>query len=239
MNLTVSMISMNEEKAVGKVIDSIQAVVPEAEVLLVDSSSDATPQIAESKGARVVRQFPPQGYGPAMERALRDAGGDVIVTLDCDDTYPVEMIPKLANLVIEDEYDIVNATRLARRPQTMPFLNYLANWTFAKTASVVYGVGTSDVHSGMRAYRASMIEALEFVTDASALPVELWLKPIALGFRAAEVPIEYSERMGDTTLDRFNSTVWTFKRIFSRGRWSRETDVRGPLPRPSVGHIDA
>ena len=75
--LTVAMITLDEEGAVEKVIRSIQAVVPDAEILLVDSSKDATPQIAESLGARVIRQFPPSGYGPAMSLALRSAAGDV------------------------------------------------------------------------------------------------------------------------------------------------------------------
>src|SRR6185312_8131704 len=37
--LTVAMITMNEEGAVSKVITDIQRVVPEADVLIVDSSS--------------------------------------------------------------------------------------------------------------------------------------------------------------------------------------------------------
>ena len=61
LSLTVGMISMNEEGAVGEVIDSIRAAVPDAEVLLVDSSKDRTPEIAEGRGARVVRQVPPRG----------------------------------------------------------------------------------------------------------------------------------------------------------------------------------
>ena len=68
--ITVAMITRNEEKAVGKVIQDIKANVPEAEIVVVDSSSDRTAEIAESLGARVVRQFPARGYGPAMDTAL-------------------------------------------------------------------------------------------------------------------------------------------------------------------------
>ena len=46
LSLTVGMISMNEEKAVGAVIDDIKRQAPGAEMLLVDSSSDRTLQIA-------------------------------------------------------------------------------------------------------------------------------------------------------------------------------------------------
>ena len=94
-SITVAMITMNEENAVGKVIADIQAATVglDVEVLVVDSSKDRTPEIAAAAGARVVRQFPPQGYGRAMARALSEGHGDVVITLDCDDTYPADRIP--------------------------------------------------------------------------------------------------------------------------------------------------
>ena len=99
MKLTVSMITMNEEGAVAKVVQDIRRVAPDAEILLVDSSKDRTAEIAQELGCRVIKQFPPQGYGPAMDRAVREAAGDIVVTLDCDDTYPVEVIPELVQKI--------------------------------------------------------------------------------------------------------------------------------------------
>ena len=213
MKTTVSMITMNEEGAVAKVVRDIQRVVPDAEILIIDSSKDRTPEIAESLGCRVIRQFPPQGYGPAMDRALRDASGEVVVTLDCDDTYPVDAIPLLVDLV-ERGYDLVNTTRVAKRPKAMPFANFLANRVFALAARILHGIRTTDLHSGMRAYRKSMIDTLEWTPKGPALPVELLLIPYRRGFRVTDVVIDYRERIGVTTLRRFESTIWTFRRIF-------------------------
>lgn len=61
------MITKNESEAVGKVVTDIQRVVPGAEILIVDSSDDQTAQIAQSLGAKVIRQYPPKGYGNAMD----------------------------------------------------------------------------------------------------------------------------------------------------------------------------
>lgn len=213
MNVTVSMITMNEEGAVGKVIADIRRVAPDAEILLVDSSKDRTAEIAQELGCRVLKQFPPQGYGPAMDRAVREAAGDVVVTLDCDDTYPVEEIPKLVKLV-EQGYDLVNTTRTWRRPKAMPFANFLANRVFALGARVLHGLKTTDVHSGMRAYRKSMIDAVQWDPRGPALPVDMYVIPFRRGFRVTEVPIDYRERIGTTTLHRFSSTLWTFKRLW-------------------------
>ena len=212
-DLTVAMITMNEEKAVAKVIADLRAVVPGAEILLVDSSRDATPQIAESLGARVIRQFPPRGYGPAMDTALRSGAGKVVVTLDCDDTYPTERIPELVRMVLEDGFDLVDASRLKSKPTAMPWINYLANCGFALLASALFFRRLTDLHSGMRAYRKSMIDELNYDPNGAALPVELLLRPIKVGRRVATLFIDYRERIGASTMMPLQSAWWTLKRI--------------------------
>ena len=225
MKVTVSMITLNEEGAVAKVVADIRRVVPDAEILIVDSSRDQTAAVAEELGCRVIKQFPPKGYGPAMDRAVREAGGDVVVTLDCDDTYPVEAIPKLVHL-IEGDFDLVNATRLAKRPKAMPFANYLANRIFAWTARLLHGIKTTDVHSGMRAYRKSMIDQVRWDPNGPALPVDMMVIPFRMGYQVTEVPIDYRERIGASTLQRWKSTLWTFKRLWR----ARKVDRLKPVP---------
>lgn len=217
MKLTVSMITMNEEGAIAKVVADIRGVVPDAEILVVDSSRDRTAEIAETLGCRVIRQFPPQGYGPAMDRAVREGSGDVVVTLDCDDTYPVAMIPELVRRV-EAGADLVNTTRVKRRPEAMPLANFVANRVFALAARALHGIRTTDVHSGMRAYRKSMIAQVKWNARGPALPVDMLVIPFRMGFRVEEVEIDYHERVGTTTLNRWSSTVWTFKRLWRARR---------------------
>ena len=225
MKVTVSMITLNEERAVAKVVGDIRRVVPDAEIFLVDSSRDRTAEIAEQLGCRVFKQFPPKGYGPAMDRAVRDASGDVVVTLDCDDTYPVDTIPRLVAM-IQDGWDLVNTTRVANRPKAMPLANFVANRAFALSARLLHGIKTTDVHSGMRAYRKSMIDAVQWNANGPALPVDMLVVPYRMGYRVTEVPIEYRERIGETTLRRFKSTWWTFKRLWR----ARKVSAKCPMP---------
>jgi len=231
--ITVAMHTLNEQAAVAKVIDEIRTHVEgrDAEILIVDSSSDRTASIAEAKGARVVRQFPPEGYGRAMARALSEARGDVVVTLDCDDTYPAERIAELAEIVLSGKADLVNASRLEHKPASMPLASYFANWLFALASRVLLGIRTTDVHSGMRAYRRFMLQSLTFDACGPALPVELLLRPALAGYRVTEVFIPYRERIGSTTLNRWSSTVWTFRRIFRLFKDRPETEA---IPRATA-----
>ena len=214
--ITVAMITLNEEGAVGSVIADIQAATAglDCEVVIVDSSKDRTPEIATAAGARVVRQFPPQGYGRAMGRALSEGRGDVVITLDCDGTYPADRIPELARMVLSGRFDLVNASRLEKKPASMPLPNYIGNLVFALVSRILLGVKATDLHSGMRAYRRTMLEKTVFDTSGPALPVELLLKPALAGYRIAEIFVPYNDRVGVTTLNRWESTMWTFRRIF-------------------------
>lgn len=211
--LSIVMITMNEEGAVAKVISDIKKIVPEAEIIIVDSSQDATPEIACKLGAKVIRQFPPRGYGPAMGRALCEATREVIITLDCDNTYPVECIPYLASFIFNEGIDLVDASRLKSKPQAMPWLNYFGNVLFAFIASLLFFKRLTDLHSGMRAYRKSMLEALQFETKGSALPVELLLKPLVSGYKIRSVFINYHERIGESKMYSLDTLWWTIKRI--------------------------
>jgi glycosyltransferase involved in cell wall biosynthesis len=211
--ISIVMITMDEADAVGKVICDIQKTAPEAEILIVDSSDDQTDRIALSLGAKVIRQYPPQGYGRAMDLALRSASGDVIITLDCDDTYPVEMIPQLADLVVNNDYDIVDGSRLKTKPKAMPWANYLANKGFAWLASLMFGKHLTDLHSGMRAYKKELIHKTRYNPDGLALPVELLLRPLKDGCKFKVVYIDYGKRIGSSTMKPLVNAWWTLKRI--------------------------
>lgn len=207
------MITMNEEKAIKKVVEDIKKTVPEAEILIVDSSKDRTPEIATSLGVKVVRQFPPQGYGNAMNKALHSASGEVIVTLDCDDTYPAYMIPKFVELVQKDGFDVVDGSRLKHKPKVMPWVNFIGNKGFAFIASVLFLRKVSDLHSGMRAYKKELIDSLKIDPKGAALPVELLLRPMKLGYNIKIIYIDYFQRIGEPTMRPLESAWWTLKRI--------------------------
>ncbi len=74
LSLTIGMLTMDEEPSVARMIDEVRKYAPAAKILLVDSSlKDQTPVIAERMGARVLRQLPPRGHGPAMELLMYEA----------------------------------------------------------------------------------------------------------------------------------------------------------------------
>jgi glycosyltransferase involved in cell wall biosynthesis len=208
------MLTLNEEGAIGKVIDDIRRVVPEAEIIVVDSSKDKTPEIAQSKGCTVVRQFPPRGYGYAMDAGLKAATRPYVITLDCDDTYPCDAIKDLLVLA-EQGYDLVSASRLGHRPKNMPLGNYFGNMAFVYFTFFICGVRSSDVHTGMRMYRKTLLDSFTWDPSGPALPVEMQVGPLALGYKCTEIFIDYNPRIGESKLQIIPSTIWTLRRIWN------------------------
>ena len=200
-DLSVVMGTYNEEEAIESVLSDIDRVTDgRAEVVCVDGSSDATPEIAREMGARVIEQEP-QGYGVAVREALLSADRPVVVTTDCDDTYPMESLPDFLELINEG-YDIVSGDRVSGGAETMPALNEFGNHVFALTASVLMLRRVHDTTTGMRAYRSEVIEEIEW-TENTGLSAELLIRPLMRGYEVKEVEIEYDERLGETKLNPF------------------------------------
>ncbi|MFB6299325.1 MAG: dolichyl-phosphate hexose transferase [Halobacteriales archaeon] len=209
----------NEEAAIETVLSDIESVTDgRANVICVDSSTDRTPEIAQSHGARVIEQEP-QGYGVAVATALDAADRPVIVTTDCDDTYPVEELPTFLEL-INDGYDVVSGDRLTNGADAMPKINRIGNLAFALLASLLMGRRLADTTTGMRAYRRAVIESIEW-TENTGLSAELLMRPIGRGYAVTEVPIDYDDRLGETTLDPLTGGAAIAKSIIKVGLQER------------------
>jgi glycosyltransferase involved in cell wall biosynthesis len=204
-DVSVVMGTYNEEAAIGTVLEDIERVTDgAAEVVCVDGSSDRTAAIAREHGARVIEQEP-QGYGVAVREAILAPDRPVVVTTDCDDTYPMEQLPEFLEL-INDGHDVVSGDRLYHDAGAMPALNRLGNYAFALAASVLMLRHVHDTTTGMRAYRREVVEEIEW-TQNTGLSAELLMRPLMRGYDVREHPIEYDERLGETKLDPFSGGI--------------------------------
>jgi glycosyltransferase involved in cell wall biosynthesis len=231
-DVAVVMGTYNEEAAIGRVLDDIARVTDgRAAVVCVDGSSDRTAEIAREKGARVIEQEP-RGYGVAVREAVLAPDRPVVVTTDCDDTYPMDRLPDFLD-AINEGYDVVSGDRLTRGAETMPALNRAGNHAFAALASLLLGRRLTDVTTGMRAYRRDLLQAVDW-TENTGLSAELLMRPVARNYRVTEVPIDYRERAGETTLDPFRGGAAIAKSIVRVGlaeRLGRSLD-------PSTERVD-
>jgi glycosyltransferase involved in cell wall biosynthesis len=210
-DVSVVMGTYNEEAAIGTVLNDINEVTAgNAEIICVDGSSDRTPEIASEHGATVIKQEP-QGYGIAVHEALMSANRPVIVTTDCDDTYPMEQLTEFLS-GINEGYDVVSGDRLYHGAEAMPTLNRYGNMAFAVLASALMGKRVHDTTTGMRAYRREVIDSIKW-TENTGLSAELLIRPLMRGYKIREKPIDYRERAGSSKLDPFTGGAAIAKSI--------------------------
>ena len=224
MKLSVVMATLNEEGAIGKVIDDVKknSQGHELEIVVVDSSSDRTAEIAKSKGAMVIKQ-PKSGHGVALRTALLAASGDVIMTTDCDDTYPMDYIPKFLDLIGQGN-DVVAGNRMNRMNRAMPLSNRIANAAFALIVRLLYGIPTNDVSTGMFAIKREVVQGIKWETNYS-FPAEIIIRSKLAGYKYKQIDIPYRERIGEVTLNKWRSGK-AYLRCFINYRFNMKLDPK-------------
>jgi len=190
----------NEAGAIGAVVDEIKAVDPGIEVVVVDdASTDGTADVAESRGAVVLRLPFNVGIGGAVQtgfRFARDEGYELAVRLDGDGQHDASEIPTILAPVEAGEADLVIGSRFvdgsgSYRP---PLARRLGIRVFARLVSLLGGQRVTDTTSGFVALDRAGIElfAAEYPHDYPE--VEATLVALRSGLRLAQVQVEMRER---------------------------------------------
>jgi glycosyltransferase involved in cell wall biosynthesis len=191
----------NEEATVGKVVRDFLAQPLVAECLVVDNAStDATAELAQQAGARVLRESRP-GKGFALLTGLRAAGiADYYVMVDGDDTYPAEALPALLEKALSGA-DMVIGTRLqdssdgAFRPG-----HGFGNRLFIGLVRLLFGLRTKDLFSGYRVLSRRFLERAPLLATGFEVELELSLQALTHSFTLAELPVRYRTRpLGSTS----------------------------------------
>jgi len=212
INLSVVMPTMNEEGAIQKVIEDIKknTGLYDTEIIIADSSTDNTPSIAEGMGVRVIK-VPAEGPGNALIEGLKQSNGEIVITADCDDTYPMDSINLFINKW-QEGFDFVNGSRMKHLQGSMPIVNQFGNWFFAFLIKNLYSVPVKDVATGMRLFTRDLIDSNNWEMNYSFW-IEVLIKAQKNGYRIAEIDIDYRPRIGETKLNRMRSGLSFLKCI--------------------------
>ena len=219
--ITVIIPTLNEEKAIGQVIESIPGR-EEMEILIVDGlSTDRTVQIAEEKGARVVLEKR-KGYGRAYKTGFAEAKGDIIATLDGDLTYPAEQIPELVKMLEDKQLDFISCDRLSKLDKkAMNGTHRLGNWVLKVATNILFGMKIADSQTGMWIFRKEVIGKINLTSDGMPLSEEIKIEVFKHpDIKALEIPVDYRIREGDIKLNTWGdgkkNLMFLFKKRFGK-----------------------
>jgi len=210
VEVSVIIPTKNEEKTIGICIEKVKKVFKEyninGEIIVSDSSTDRTPEIASSLGAKVIKPDK-KGYGYAYIYAFKFARGKYIVIGDGDNTYDFLEIPKLLEPLKKGEADMVIGSRFKGKilPGAMPWLHkYIGNPLLTWTLNFFFKAGVSDAHSGFRAFTREALEKMNLRCHGMEFASEMIIEAVRRGLRIKEVPITYYPRHGESKLSSFS-----------------------------------
>jgi glycosyltransferase involved in cell wall biosynthesis len=205
--VSVVMPCLNEAESVGECVRAAYAGLAAAglpgEVVVADNgSTDDSPRVAAAAGARVVRE-PRRGYGNAYRAGFAAARGRFLVMGDSDCSYDFGELPRLLAPLRRDRVDYVLGSRFAGEilPGAMPWTHRrLGNPVLTALLNRLFGLRTTDAHSGMRAFSRAAYERMAPRQSGMELASELVVAAATAGLRVAEVPITYHPRSGRSKL---------------------------------------
>lgn len=194
VDLSIVVPAMNERITVGEFVDWCREGLEKAgvpgQILIVDSSTDETPETALNHGAEVLRT-PKRGLGRAYIDSIPYIRGRWIIMGDADLTYDFRHLEGFIEKFREG-YEFIMGSRFkgtieegAMPPLHRYFGTPLTTWML----NVIYGGGFSDIHCGMRGVTLEAFRRMRMRSQSWQYAPEMIIKSRHLGLRVAEVPI--------------------------------------------------
>jgi glycosyltransferase involved in cell wall biosynthesis len=210
--LSIILPCRNEEQALPTCLNQIKEIIKKeklnAEIIVSDSSTDKSPEIAMKSGVTLVKHNK-EGYGNAYLEGFKKAKGKYIFMADSDLSYDFNYIPKFLNSLKENN-DLVIGNRFSNKMEknSMPLTHkYLGNPILSFTLRLLFQTKIKDSHCGMRAIKKEALEKLNLQTTGMELASEMIIKALKNNLKIKEIPISYKKRVGNSKLNPI-SDAW-------------------------------
>src|SRR5712691_87418 len=194
--LSIVIPALNEELTIAQFVDwcleGFRRCNIRGEILIVDSSSDATAEIALAKGARILRA-PKRGLGRAYIDAIPFIRGEYVLMGDADCTYDFrELEPFIQSFRSGQEYVMGSRFRGYIEPGSMPPLHQYFGTPFTTwLLNFLYASRFSDIHCGMRGITREALCRMDLQSQSWEYASEMVLKSVHMGLKTAEVPVRF------------------------------------------------
>lgn len=209
----------NEESTIAKVVADFKQALPHAEIYVYDNNSiDKTKEIA-LKAAAIVRQEPMQGKGNVMRRMFREIDADCYIMVDGDDTYPAEIAPRMEQMVLEEQADMVVGDRLSSTYFSENKRRF-HNSGNRLVRSLIRRFWHTDIHDIMTGYRAMsrrFVKLYPVMSTHFEIETEMTIHALDKRFLIREIPIAYKDRPEGSVskLNTFRDGIQVLRTIFT------------------------
>ena len=209
--VTVVIPTLNEEEAIGPVLEELRGE-GYRNILVVDGwSRDRTVEIAEGMGAIVVMQHG-SGKAGALRTAFELVKTPYILVMDGDYTYSARDIERF--LPFARRFDQVLGCRSIGR-ENLGLLHRFGNYLISSAVRILYGAPVSDACTGMYMLRTEAARRLTLGSRGFDVEAEILIQNLVNGM-VTEVPISFRKRLGRRKLSTWREgfqILWTIFRL--------------------------
>jgi glycosyltransferase involved in cell wall biosynthesis len=188
--------AMNERLTIGDTIEWCKEGFRKAgvtgEILIIDSSSDDTPDIAIAHGARVLKT-PKRGLGRAYIDAIPYIRANNILMGDADCTYDFREIDQFVR-AFRDGFEFIMGSRFRGYIEegAMPGLHrHFGTPLTTAILNILYSSHFSDIHCGMRGITKPALQRIQLESQSWEYASEMVLKSASMHLRTTEVPVRF------------------------------------------------
>ncbi len=202
----------NEEQGLPVCLAQIKKTIKEnnlsAEIIVSDSSTDKSPEIAKKENVILVKHDK-EGYGVAYLEAFKVARGKYIFMADADASYDFSEILNFVNQ-LKNGFDMAIGNRFAGKMhgQAMTFSHkYIGNPVLSFLLRLFFKTKIRDSQCGLRAIKKDCLEKLNLQTTGMEFASEMLVKALKNNLKIKELAIDYYPRKGETKI-RSMADAW-------------------------------
>jgi glycosyltransferase involved in cell wall biosynthesis len=198
--IAVVMPAYNAEKTLERTVSELPDTV-DIKILVDDSSTDQTLELAQGLGLKTFVHNRNYGYGRNQQTCYREAlaaGADVVVMVHPDYQYTPLLVTAMAGMVASGVYDVVLGSRIiggGALKGGMPYYKYVSNRLLTAFQNLFLGAKLSEYHTGFRAFSREVVTKLPLSenSDGFVFDNEMLAQCLYFGFRIGELscPTKY------------------------------------------------
>jgi glycosyltransferase involved in cell wall biosynthesis len=201
MKVSIVIACFNERQTIEQVVQAVRrSSIEQIEIIIVDDcSDDGTTTILKKVSSlvdRVIYQPRNRGKGAALRAGFAAVTGSIVVIQDADLEYAPSDYPLLLAPIFLEKADVVLGTRFAgeRARKFACFWQRGGNRFATSLSNAFTGLKLTDIQTGYKAFRASLLEGLTISENRFGVDAELIAKFAGQRCRINEVGITYNAR---------------------------------------------
>jgi dolichyl-phosphate beta-glucosyltransferase len=206
--ISVVIPAYNEEVRILPTVGAVAAYMcargePWELIVADDGSYDSTVPLLEGlsfPNMKVLRAERNAGKGNAVRRGMSVARGHYVLFLDADQSTPIEQFDRMLRYVVDGGFDVAVGSRAARGAtvSSKSRLRHILSWGLQVLVRVFFGIRIRDTQCGFKLFKADVAKDLfgRQVIDGFSFDLELIYLAGRLGYRVAEVPVDWIDAPG-------------------------------------------